>query len=248
MSTGIVLVPLALALARRIAPRRGVFFARWGFVHVLVLVGAGAVLLILAPLIVPGDVENPLILIARTMVFMGGLALGVGIIAHRQHPEGIGALGFSRGGNLRAIAAGLVCFVLLWPVLTGCTWVWPTLAGLMNIEVGMQPVLEGILDLEGSALFGALVLAVLIGPFLEELIFRGFLQPLLVQNFRERGGIALCALLFALLHGWDAFLPLFVFSLLLGWLQVHTQRLLASYCVHAFNNGVTLVIAFTVGL
>jgi membrane protease YdiL (CAAX protease family) len=248
MSTGIVLVPLALALARRIAPRRGVFFARWGFLHVLVLVGAGAVLLNLTPLIVPGDTVDPWILIARTMVFMGGLALGVLAIAHRMHPEGIGALGFSRGGNLRAIAAGLVCFVLLWPVLTGCMWAWPMLARLMDLEVGVQPVLEGILDLEGSALFGALVFAVLIGPLLEELIFRGFLQPLLVQNFRERGGIAMCAFLFALLHGVDAFLPLFMFSLLLGWLQVHTQRLLASYCVHALNNGVTMIIAFTVGL
>ena len=53
-STGIALVPLALSVARRIAPRQGVFFARWGFSHVGLLLLGGLVVLQLTRLLVPG--------------------------------------------------------------------------------------------------------------------------------------------------------------------------------------------------
>ena len=215
-SSAIALVPLALSFARRIAPRQGVFFARWGFSHVAFLLLSGVVLLGLGPLVIPGDVSSTTISLARTVLLMGGLAAIVLGLARKLHPEGIGALGFARGGNVRAIVAGVVAFALVWPALFGVMMLWPDLARVLELETGVQPVLEGILALEGAALVGALVFAILIGPLFEELIFRGFLQPLLVQNFRETGGIVICALFFALLHGTQVLLPLFLFSLLLA--------------------------------
>jgi len=246
-STGVALVPLALSAARRIAPRQGVFFARWGFSHVALLLLGGLAVLQLAVLLVPGEITDTGVSLLRTTIFMGALAAGTLVFAHRLHPEGVGALGFARGGNVRAIVAGVVCFVILWPPLCGSMMVWPELARGLGIETGTQPVIEGILSLEGAPLVLAVVFATLVGPLFEELIFRGFLQPLLVQNFRESGGIVLCALLFALLHGTDVLLPLFLFSLLLGWLQVYTHRLLAPYCVHVLNNSLTLLFAFLQG-
>jgi len=246
-STGIALVPLALSVARRIAPRQGVFFARWGFSHVGLLLLGGLVVLQLTRLLVPGEITDMKVSLLRGAIFMGALAAGTLALARKLHPEGIGALGFARGGNVRAIIAGVVCFVILWPPLYGAMMVWPELARGIGIETGTQPVLEGILVLEGAPLVLAVVFATLVGPLFEELVFRGFLQPLLVQNFRESGGIVICALFFALLHGTDVFLPLFLFSLLLGWLQVHTHRLLAPYCVHVLNNSLTLLLAFHQG-
>src|SRR5207237_1084005 len=45
------------------------------------------------------------------------------------------------------------------------------------------------------------IAAVTIGPLSEELIFRGFLMPLLARTFGVATGILLSALPFALLHG-----------------------------------------------
>lgn len=240
--TGLVLVPLALALVRRLVPRHGAFFARWGFSHVLLLLATGVLLAPLLGLVVPG--EGDLAALLRSALLLGTLALGAGLLARRLHPEELGALGLARGGNLRVAAAGLVAFVLVLPVLQGLGWLWPELARVLELEGGRQPVLDGILALEGAELALAVLIAVFLGPLFEEVVFRGFLQPLLVQNFRESGGIAITAFLFAILHGTHALLPLFGLSLLLGWLQLQTRRLAAPFAVHSFNNALTLGLAF----
>jgi uncharacterized protein len=88
-------------------------------------------------------------------------------------------------------------------------------------------------------LLGALVL-----PLFEELLFRGFLQPLLVQNLHDRAGLVLTALCFALLHGVEAGVPIFGFALILGGLMLRTQRLAACWSVHALHNALVFAIVF----
>jgi len=86
------------------------------------------------------------------------------------------------------------------------------------------------------------VLGTLVVTFFEELIFRGFLQPFLVQNFRDVGGVVLTSLIFALLHGGVAFGPIFALSLLLGGVALRTRRLWASWAMHAAHNGLMLAL------
>ena len=84
-------------------------------------------------------------------------------------------------------------------------------------------------------------------PFFEELIFRGFLQPLLVQNLGDRGGVFLTSLVFALPHGDSAFLPIFGLALLLGSLKLRTQRLSAPFAVHALHNAIVFALLGSAG-
>ena len=79
-------------------------------------------------------------------------------------------------------------------------------------------------------------------PLLEEVLFRGFLQPLLVQNFRDKGGIVLTSALFAVMHGTSAFLPIFGLSLILGAVMLRTQRLTAVWAIHALHNGLQVAL------
>jgi len=81
-------------------------------------------------------------------------------------------------------------------------------------------------------------------PLFEEVMFRGFLQPLLVQNLGDRGGVALTSFVFALLHGASSILPIFGLSLVLGGIMLRTQRLAAPWAVHALHNGLMLVLLF----
>ena len=78
---------------------------------------------------------------------------------------------------------------------------------------------------------------IVIGPVAEEFIFRGMLYPFFKQRSHPLLAWFLVSFLFALVH-WDlvAFLPLFLFALILTWLYEFTGNLLAPITAHAFFN------------
>lgn len=84
--------------------------------------------------------------------------------------------------------------------------------------------------------------AVTLGPLAEELIFRGFFQPLAVRTFGPWIGITLASAPFALLHGpqyswnWQHVLLLFLASFAFGYTRHRTGSTAASTVVHATYN------------
>jgi membrane protease YdiL (CAAX protease family) len=89
--------------------------------------------------------------------------------------------------------------------------------------------------------------AVIVAPVCEEVVFRGYLYPVL----KKFGGIAvatLCsALIFAAAHGSvTALLPLFLFGALLVFLYEKTGSLWAPIAAHLCFNGATVVVQFAV--
>lgn len=83
---------------------------------------------------------------------------------------------------------------------------------------------------------------VLGAPVCEEVLMRGYG----LARIRERGGdrraLWLTALMFALLHGWLAKLPLtFVAGLFFGWLVLETGSLWPALLGHALNNACAMV-------
>ena len=249
---GLVAVPFAGELLRRLPRRVPVFFARWGFSHVLLVglssVAAGfvfgpAIHALFAKPVAEGEPEVGVVgALWLTMAMLGTGVLGALTLARRLQPEGLAALGICRRGNPRGMLAGGLAYVLVLPGVVGVSVLWPVIAGALGFTVEPQEVLVGIEQLSGIGLWQAVVLAVFAGPFLEETLFRGFLQPLLVQNLSERGGVAATSALFAAMHGVSAFGPLFALSLLLGYVQLRTHRLAAAWFVHGLHNAVTLAI------
>jgi membrane protease YdiL (CAAX protease family) len=248
-AVGLGVAPFALALARRLWPERLVFFARWGFTHlvllVLVTVGASVAVGLLWP--VPAEEEVGLLgSLGRMALMFSAVGLTIARLAQRLEPAPARALGFEAAGTPRAVGVGLVVYLLLLPGLMGVTFLWPSLLELMGEEPEPQAVLVGFLGLEGGQLVLAFVGATVVLPFFEELLFRGFLQPLLVQNFRDRGGVVLTSLVFAALHGLTAFLPIFALSLILGGLMLRTRRLASAWAVHALHNALMISLLLSV--
>jgi membrane protease YdiL (CAAX protease family) len=103
-----------------------------------------------------------------------------------------------------------------------------------------QEVMTAFYGLQGWELLVPALFGVLIQPFCEELLFRSFLQPLLVQNFREVGGVLITSLIFGAMHGLSVAGPTFVLSLIMGGVMQRTQRFSACFCVHALHNGMTI--------
>lgn len=84
--------------------------------------------------------------------------------------------------------------------------------------------------------------ATTIGPLVEELLFRGFAQPLLVRTFGLWGGILAASLPFALVHGpqyhwsWQHLLLLTLASISFGAVRHRTGSTAASTLLHAAYN------------
>ncbi len=81
-----------------------------------------------------------------------------------------------------------------------------------------------------------------IGPLFEEIVFRGFAQPLFVRSLGLAGGLIATALPFSLLHGpqynwnWQRLLVLTLASIVFGLVRHRTGSTAASTLTHAAYN------------
>jgi membrane protease YdiL (CAAX protease family) len=78
-------------------------------------------------------------------------------------------------------------------------------------------------------------------PVVEEILFRGFLQPAVRTTFGKLKAIFISGLLFALIHlNAHVFLQIFILGLLLAYLFEKTESLIAPITVHICHNTATL--------
>jgi CAAX protease family protein len=93
------------------------------------------------------------------------------------------------------------------------------------------------------------LLAVTIGPLMEELFFRGFMYPVLERRIGMMWGVLLTALPFGLLHlqqygwAWAAGLVIFLVGVVCGVVRAVTKSVAASFLVHVGYNGTQMLIA-----
>lgn len=93
------------------------------------------------------------------------------------------------------------------------------------------------------------IIAVTLGPLMEELFFRGFMYPVLARRMGAIWGVALTALPFGLIHlpqygwAWGAALVIFLVGVVCGVVRAVTRSVGASFLVHAGFNGMQMLIA-----
>lgn len=144
------------------------------------------------------------------------------------------ALGFAGAG-----------FVTIW-VVSGILYGVFSLVDLdATEEQGLVP------DEWDSARLGAFVAffaaVTFVGPLIEELAYRGLGFSLLAP-YGVWVAITATALLFGLSHGLLVALPILTaFGAVLGWLRARMDSIYPSVVLHAAFNGVTLLLAVTVG-
>jgi len=93
---------------------------------------------------------------------------------------------------------------------------------------------------ETGSVFGMtsfLVLALIVGPVMEEVVFRGYLQSALARRMPHWGAIAITSLLFMAGHGPTILWPMyFVYSVAWGWIFMHTRSLKMAIAIHMLSN------------
>lgn len=127
------------------------------------------------------------------------------------------------------VLVGLGGFVFQATVIAGARW---------------SPASIPATGIEAPMLWIVLVLTSVVGaPVLEELFFRGMLQPLLGRRSLVVGLLATAAL-FGIAHGFETpfrAVPAFLHGLVLGGVTLLTGRLRAAMAVHALNNALAML-------
>jgi membrane protease YdiL (CAAX protease family) len=242
------------SVVRRIAPKADRHPARWGFAHAISIVVVALFVLVLEHEIWPpiAGAEDPSAAnvvsdLALTCGVTGGVALWILLITRRVDPRGWRALGLRRGDNARSVVVGAMMFAFALPGIWGVGLVWAWLLERVGAGFQIQRIAADVTKLSAADAGKVLVMGVLVAPLFEEIVFRGFLQALFVERLGQRAGIFLTCVLFGALHGQSAFLPIFCLSALLCTIMSHTQRLAASFTVHALNNAIVFAVYLVAG-
>ena len=91
---------------------------------------------------------------------------------------------------------------------------------------------------------GFLVLALIVGPVMEEVIFRGYLQSAFARRLPEWGAISITSLLFMAGHNPTILWPMyFIYSITWGWIFMQTRSLKMAIAIHMLSNLFYTVVA-----
>ncbi len=174
-----------------------------------------------------------------------------------QH--GLGRKGLGQNDPIRGAVWGLLAMGVSYPILLvvmqGITLISQQLR--LGAPLPKHPVLQILEKSPSAGLVGVAILAAgVVAPLVEELLFRGMLQSALVGVWPKKdhppawwrwGAIMLVGVLFALMH-WDreqanyeVFLPLFLLSLVAGYVYERTGNLWSAITVHMVFNVISLL-------
>ena len=139
-------------------------------------------------------------------------------------------------------------------VLLSCAAWGPVLAIVVALVGAMlqtpnldMPMKQLLADRQSIFLVG--LFASTLGPICEELIFRGFMLPLVARSLGVVAGVVVAALPFALLHGpqyswsWRHILLITIAGAAFGWVRLRTGSTAAAAMIHASYN-LTFFVAF----
>ncbi len=218
----------------------------WDYLDLLMLMGLGFVfLLVLCSPIVALNFAH--IGFAKSFLFLGlasqaalylsiYLALKVIFSIRYQGRPVFQALGWHRSTFPPAVA--ILCGLLLSALVAGFIY-------LLHAPEVPSPV--DILVKSRLSLILVALLAAIAAPIFEELLFRGFLQPLLSRTFGVIVGILITSVLFGALHfseyqsAWQYAVAISIVGVALGAARAWSGSLIPSTLMHAAFNGVSVI-------
>jgi len=202
----------------------------------LLLFGLAAMLGFLGLL---GTIGLPITVPVLASSVLGSLAaLALGLLAGRRPLRSTLRLDRHTGAGWSALAPILLgAFVLTTQVVSLTHRVWPPPPFFLHL---MEQIGE---PSSSSERLLTLLLAGVMGPVAEELLFRGLILQGLSGRYGERTGIILSALLFSVYHlnPWQGVAALQL-GLLLGWLTCRSGRIGYAIALHCGNNLIALLV------
>ena len=155
------------------------------------------------------------------------------------------------------IGIGVISWVLAMPVVTSITYIVEILVSLLLTPTYQEQIAVKFLKnslQDPITLFIACFSILIMAPFFEELLFRGFLLSYLRRKMHPLTAIVISSLIFALFHYSPSqstenivlITTLFTFGCYLGFIYEKTRSLFSSIVLHVTFNSVSVIrIIFT---
>lgn len=192
-----------------------------------------------------GEGERDFFLFLVGVFSFHGVGLVLVNVFLRQH--GVGwkeAFGFGEPRLGRTVFLALMVGVVMLPISWSLMGLSSMLLQFLQMPVEQQQavqVLQSARDNARTLVYHA-VAAILIAPFVEELVFRGILYPAIKQRGYHKLALWGTSMFFAVIHGnLMIFVPLTVLAIFLTFLYETTNNLLAPVITHSFFNAVNFV-------
>lgn len=175
-------------------------------------------------------------------------------LARLRVPGGLAGWGLQTRALGGRIAGAVGIFLVCWPVCFGVLLLTQTLFGLLDPSytpqehMALQELRSSAVSVSQKALTA--MLAVVLAPLAEEMLFRGFLQPTLARWCRDQWpAVLVSGFLFGLMHDAvpDTVPALVLFGIALGYVYARTRSLTLVILVHAVFNAKNVVSAFLAG-
>lgn len=165
-----------------------------------------------------------------------------------QYKEDLNALGLSLKNCIKNIGYGLIGYIALIPVLVVILVITAAIIHITKYVPERQPVVELFLKEKNAAfLMYSSLFAAILGPFIEELFFRGFMYGVLKKYAGAIWSAVITAVIFAALHTHIVgFFPIFALGILLAYLYEKTGTIVSSITVHIIHNLSMLFLVFLV--
>lgn len=164
----------------------------------------------------------------------------------RLHPAAETPRG--RTGLAAAVGTGLTAFLFLIPALMATIGGWYWLLEVAGLDPQPQDVIEIIQAAPPSERLYWVLLAVVVAPVCEELVFRGYVFRFFHQRMPLLPAAIISGAVFASAHfNLLTFLPLLLLGAVLGILYAKTGRLAASIALHMVFNLNTVIVVLLGG-
>ncbi len=139
---------------------------------------------------------------------------------------------------------GVLALLAVLPALLGITLLFHVILNLLGHQPSLQDVALAIADEANRwAKIYFAILAILLAPVFEEILFRGLLLPVIARRFGAWAALLVTSFLFASIHGHlPSFATLFAFAFALGSAYILTGSLTVAIVMHALFNGITVSI------
>lgn len=123
------------------------------------------------------------------------------------------------------------------PTILSCGLI---VSALMEQLSWIPNILEQTFDILQSGWGGILAIAI-VGPVLEELLFRGAITKTLLKQYSPTKAILISALIFGVIHINPAqIIPAFLIGILFAWIYYKTASLIPCILMHILNNSLSV--------
>jgi uncharacterized protein len=184
------------------------------------------------------------VLMGITLARNGIVILYVFYLVARQYRLPVSYLGLTLKSIGRHVLMGITSYLGFFPLYLILLLMVMTVVKLMGAEPPVQTVVQLVYEEEDAKrLFAFAALIAILGPFFEEVFFRGFIYQAVKRQWGVLRGMVVVSVIFALMHAhWVAFLPIFGLSMMLCLIFETTGSLTPGILMHMTHNMVALSI------